>query len=330
MTRPLFRLALPVLMSLCWIAAAPAQERARLKVFLPPTDVQLEIQGLTLAQKPGVVERLFESPPLVDGKSYIYDIKATWMENGKAVVRERSVKVMGGQTTEVDLRNTEEPRTDKTPKPPMPMLPMGDKPDKPMGDKPTKPMPDKPDKPMGDKPDKPMPDKPMPDKPMPDKPPVKPSDIYTAAPPEVVDMMLKMAKAKESEVVFVIGCADGRIANTAAVLAKARKVTGIDANADRLNTARKNAEAGKVADRVEFKLGDPTKVTEMDLAEATVVAIDNMSIKQVDALAPVLKKLKPGTRIVSHQFEIPDMKPTDKRELVLGEQEYAIYLYELK
>jgi uncharacterized protein (TIGR03000 family) len=320
MTNPLFRLALPVLMSLSWLAAAPAQERARLKVFLPPTDVQLEIQGVVLAQKPGVVERLFESPTLIDGKSYIYDIKATWMENGKPVVRERSVKVMGGQTTEVDLRNTDEPVPDKNPsKTPMPDKPMGDKPDKPMGDKPDKPMPDKP-----------MPDKPMPDKPMPDKPPIKPSDIYTAAPPEVVDNMLKLAKVKESDVVFVIGCADGRIANTAAVVAKARKVTGIDANADRLATARKNAEAGKVNDRVEFKLGDPTKVTDMDLAEATVVTLDNMTLKQIADLAPVLKKLKPGTRIVSHPFDIPGLKYADKRELVVGEQEYVIYLYEVK
>src|SRR5262245_31455607 len=148
MTRPLLRLALPVLMSLSWMAAAPAQDKARLRVFLPPTDVRLEIQGLVLAQKPGAVERLFESPPLTNGKSYIYDIKATWVENGKTVVRERSVKVMGGQTSEVDLRNADEPAPDKSPpKPPMPMVdkPMGDKPDKPMGDKPVKPMPDKPD-----------------------------------------------------------------------------------------------------------------------------------------------------------------------------------------
>lgn len=322
-TRAMRRLALPGLFVLLGAIAAPAQEpqKARLRLLLPAADVQLEIQGVALKKKLGADVRLFESPPLEPGKNYIYDIKATWTENGKQVVRERSVRVAAGKTTEVDLRVANQDSANATtPKQPAPEK-------KPMPDKPTPEKP-KPEKPA---PEKPMPEKPKPEKPMTEKPAEpKPPENYVATPPEVIDEMLQLAKVGEKDVVFVIGCSDGRIANTAAVKIHPRKVIGVDSNSDRLATAHKQADAGKVSDLVNFRLGDPTKTSEKDLAEATVVIVDNLVPKQLAELAPVLKKLKPGTRLVVHNFEVPGMKFTDKRELVVSDVQYTLYSYDLK
>src|SRR5207237_913194 len=92
--------------ALLLLAAASARgqdyEKAMLRVFLPTDDAKLEIQG-RLSKKMGAV-RYFESPLLPPGKSFNYDLKVTWMENGKAMVRERTTRVIGGQWTDVDLR----------------------------------------------------------------------------------------------------------------------------------------------------------------------------------------------------------------------------------
>ncbi len=82
-------------------AAAQEKQKAMMRVHLPAPKTELVIQGVTLKPTDSDV-RLFESPPLEVGKSFVYDIKATWMENGKPMTRERSVKVMAGLTTEVD------------------------------------------------------------------------------------------------------------------------------------------------------------------------------------------------------------------------------------
>src|SRR5207237_8988162 len=76
-------------------------DKATLRVYLPAADAKLEIQGKTTTRTG--TTRLFESPLLQPGKAYLYDLKATWMEDGKPVVRERTVRVMAGQTTEVDM-----------------------------------------------------------------------------------------------------------------------------------------------------------------------------------------------------------------------------------
>jgi uncharacterized protein (TIGR03000 family) len=306
--RPDHRLALPGLFLLVSALAAPAQDsqKARLRVLLPKADVELEIQGVRLQKKNGVEFRLFESPPLEPGKKYVYDIRAAWMEKGKPVIRERSVKVMAGKTAEVDLRVENDNSPDVVPaKSPSPM------PDKPMTEKPA----------ASNPPDKPMTEKPLERKPV---------ENYLPTPVEVVAGMLEMTKARGSDVVFVVGCNDGRIANTAAVKAQPKKVIGVDSNSDRLATARKNASEAKVADRVEFRLGDPTKITDKDLADSTVILIDNLVPKQLSELTPVLRRLKPGARIAVHNFEIPGMKYSDKREIVVNEVQYVVYLYELK
>ena len=283
------------MLMLCLAAAAPAQsQKARLRVLLPATDVKLEIMGLPLPEKKGVEIRLFESPPLEPGKTFIYDIKATWMENGKPVTRERSVRVMAGKTSEVNLRLAVDTSPDvEQPKPITP--------------------------------EKAAPEKSVPEKPIGARPP-EPS--FVATPPEIVDMILQLAKVREGDVVFDLGCADGRISLAAVSKFKARKAVGVDANADRLANARKNAD--KLIDKVDYRLGDPAKVTDKELADATVVTLDNMNEKHMADLVTVLKKLKAGTRIVAHSFEIAGMKHDDKKAVLIKDVEYIAYLYTVK
>src|SRR5260221_11883294 len=80
-------------MALLLTAAGRAQDfdKATLRVFLPVSDAKLEIQG-KLTTRTGKT-RLFDSPALPPGKAFLYDLKATWMENGKTVVREKTARV---------------------------------------------------------------------------------------------------------------------------------------------------------------------------------------------------------------------------------------------
>src|SRR6516162_10224539 len=114
-----------IAMLLCSAALVGAQEsqEAYIRVHLPTTDTKLEVQGIMTKQEGA--SRFFKSPPLLSGKSYAYDMKATWMENGKQMVREKSIQVMAGLTTEVDFRTPDgqpgpaasAPRVEIAPKP---------------------------------------------------------------------------------------------------------------------------------------------------------------------------------------------------------------------
>src|SRR5262245_40908767 len=100
----LTRIATSALVASLWVAQSRGQdyEKAQLRVYLPTEDAKLEIQG-QVSKKTGAV-RLFESPLLQPGKAYLYDLKVTWIEDGKTLTRESTARVMAGQTTEVDLR----------------------------------------------------------------------------------------------------------------------------------------------------------------------------------------------------------------------------------
>ncbi len=137
-------------------------------------------------------------------------------------------------------------------------------------------------------------------------PPTRTPDvIYVPTPPEVVDAMLKVAKVTKDDVVYDLGCGDGRIVVTAAKQFGARGV-GIDIDPQRIKEARANVESAGVGDRVQILQAD---LFESDIHEATVVTLyllPSLNLK----LKPILfKQLKPGTRIVSHAFDMGDWKP---------------------
>ena len=145
-----------------------------------------------------------------------------------------------------------------------------------------------------------------------------PELIYVPTPQEVVDEMLKVTAVGKSDVVYDLGCGDGRLVITAAKMG-ARGV-GIDINPVRIKEAEENAQAAGVKDRVTFRNGD---IFEADVSRASVVTLYLLT-STLDRLLPKLRKeLKPGTRIVSHDFRFTDWDP-DKE---IGLEGHTLFLW---
>jgi SAM-dependent methyltransferase len=141
-----------------------------------------------------------------------------------------------------------------------------------------------------------------------------PTVPYVPTPQDVVDKMLDMAKVTGNDVVYDLGCGDGRIVITAARRFGARGV-GIDLNPERIAEANANAHEAKVTRKVKFTTGD---LFQADFSEATVVTL--YLLPQVNAaLRPQLwRQLAVGTRIVSHEFGMGEAWPPERTEFVDG------------
>lgn len=137
------------------------------------------------------------------------------------------------------------------------------------------------------------------------KPARSPDVPYVPTPQEVVDEMLKLADVKSTDIVYDLGCGDGRIVITAARQYGARGV-GIDINPERIKESIANARQAGVSDRVQFKTQD---LFETDLRDATVVTLYLLPQVNLKLRPKLLRELKPGTRIVSHTFDMGDWKP---------------------
>jgi SAM-dependent methyltransferase len=131
-------------------------------------------------------------------------------------------------------------------------------------------------------------------------------DIYFAATPSpVVDAMLSLAHVTQADVVYDLGSGDGRIVIMAAQKYGARGV-GIEIQPELVARSRQIAQDGAVADRVRFIEGD---LFAADISEATVVTLW-LSTPVNARLEPKLRgELRPGTRVVSHQFQIGRWAP---------------------
>jgi ribosomal protein L11 methylase PrmA len=123
--------------------------------------------------------------------------------------------------------------------------------------------------------------------------------------------MLRMAKVTKNDVVYDLGCGDGRIVIAAAQKHGARGV-GIDINPVRVQEAQENARTAGVTDRVKFLTQD---LFETDLSEASVVTLYLLPSVNLKLRPKLLKELKPGTRIVSHSFDMGDWKPDSAAEV---------------
>ena len=135
--------------------------------------------------------------------------------------------------------------------------------------------------------------------------PAVPRAPYVATPPDVVDRMLTLAKVDSRDVVYDLGCGDGRIVIAAAQKFGARGV-GVDIDPVRIAEANANAKRAGVEKLVTFTLGD---VLETDVSNATVVTLYMLSAINVK-LRPILTKaLARGSRIVSHNFAMGDWEP---------------------
>lgn len=134
--------------------------------------------------------------------------------------------------------------------------------------------------------------------------PRQPDVIFVPTPEEVVDAMLAVAKVGPNDVLYDLGSGDGRIPITAAKRYGTRGV-GIDIDPDRIKEANENARKAGVTNKVTFIQGD---LFQQDLSQATVISLYLLPALNL-RLRPVILKLKPGTRIVSHAFDMGDWKP---------------------
>jgi len=145
-------------------------------------------------------------------------------------------------------------------------------------------------------------------------PPRQPDVVFVPTPSEVVDAMLKLAKVTSNDVVYDLGSGDGRIPIAAARTYGAHAV-GIDIDPERIREATANARASGVADKVTFRIQD---LFTADISPATVVTL-YLSPTVNARLAPkLLKDLKPGTRVVSHAFDLGSWKP--RQRVVVNER----------
>ncbi len=146
---------------------------------------------------------------------------------------------------------------------------------------------------------------------------------YVASPSRVVDMMLDMARVKPGDVVYDLGSGDGRILIAAA--SRRAQAVGVEINAKLVAAATDEIARAGVSDRAKVIQGD---VLQTDFSAANVVTIYMDTVSNAKLRPQLEKYLKPGSRVVSHDAEIPGWKPilvqrTPER------QAHTIYLYEI-
>ena len=136
------------------------------------------------------------------------------------------------------------------------------------------------------------------------KPSKAPDVVYVPTPQVVVDKMLELAEVKPGDVVYDLGCGDGRIVVTAA-RKYGVKAVGYDIDPQRVKEARANVKAANVEHLVRIEEAD---VFTLDLTGASVITLYLLPALNV-RLMPQLAKMKPGSRIVSHNFDMRGAKP---------------------
>jgi SAM-dependent methyltransferase len=145
---------------------------------------------------------------------------------------------------------------------------------------------------------------------------------YVPTPQDVVDAMLDLAKVGRNDVVYDLGCGDGRIVISAA--RRGARATGVDLNPVRLAEARANAKQAGVTARVTFKEGD---LYQADVSPATVVTLYLLPTVNLKLRPLLWKQLKVGTRVVSHAFDMGPDWPAQRTVEVEGK---TIYLWTIQ
>ena len=153
--------------------------------------------------------------------------------------------------------------------------------------------------------------------------PRAPDVRYEPSETDVVLTMVRMAGVKAGDVVFDLGCGDGRIVIAAVRHAQARGVC-VDIDPQRIAESRENARLAGVADRIEFRTQD---LFETDISGATVVMLFLWPEVNLKLRPKLLRDLKPGSRIVSHWHDMGDWKPQEIVTMTASSRERKIYLW---
>jgi tRNA G37 N-methylase Trm5 len=162
-----------------------------------------------------------------------------------------------------------------------------------------------------------------------DDEPVHTDVVYWPTPQNVVDKMLEMAKVKKDDILYDLGCGDCRIPVTAAKKFGC-KAYGYDIDPARIKDSLENIKKNKVEDLVTVKKQN-IFADDFDISKASVVTLYLLPELNVK-LIPKLEKLKPGCRIVSHDFDMKGVKPKEKATLEATRHdgvkgEHTIYLW---
>jgi SAM-dependent methyltransferase len=156
------------------------------------------------------------------------------------------------------------------------------------------------------------------------KPARKPDVIFLPTPHDVVAKMLETAKVTKNDVLYDLGCGDGRIV-VAAAKKYGCKCIGYDIDPKRVAEARANVAEAKVGHLVKIEEKD---IFELDLSKASVVTLYLLSDLNV-RLIPQLEKLKPGSRIVSHDFDMRGVEPEQEIKMTSDHDswEHTVYFW---
>jgi SAM-dependent methyltransferase len=145
---------------------------------------------------------------------------------------------------------------------------------------------------------------------------------YVPTPQPVVEKMLQMAKVTKDDVVYDLGCGDGRIVITAAKQYGARGI-GVDIDPQRIRESKANARKEGVTDQVTFVQRDLFK---MELKDATVVTLYLLPEINRKLRPKLFRELRPGTRIVSHDFDMGEWQP--KETVTMGaDREHTLHYW---
>lgn len=146
---------------------------------------------------------------------------------------------------------------------------------------------------------------------------------YVPTKPEVIAEMLRMANVGKNDILYDLGCGDGRIVITAARLYGTRGV-GVDIDPDRIKDSQENAAEANVTHLVRFFEQD---LFETDFHEATVVSLYLLTSVNLRLRPYLLKQLRPGTRVVSHNYGMDTWKPDQSSVVMVDDTDHDVYLW---
>ena len=147
---------------------------------------------------------------------------------------------------------------------------------------------------------------------------------FVPSPQEVVDRMLQVAAVKKDEMVYDLGCGDGRIIITAAQKFGAR-ATGVELDPDLFKKTKERIHELKLDDRVKIINGN---LLDVDLSPANVVTLYLLTDSNTKLKPNLEKYLKPGSRVVSHDFQMMGWTPAKVEKVVRDSRSHTIYLYQ--
>jgi SAM-dependent methyltransferase len=157
---------------------------------------------------------------------------------------------------------------------------------------------------------------------------------YVPTHPKVVTAMLKLASVKEGDTVYDLGCGDGRIVIAAVKEFKAKKGLGLDFNPERLKDCEVSMKEAKLSSAqvksITFKQGDVLKMKPEDFKDVDVVTMYLLPSVNRELKPVLLKGLKPGARVVSHDFDMGEDWKEDKKEEVEADRTHTVYLWTIK